>query len=88
MRMGNDDTHRHYLSISTTGDEIPSPTDLATIFNEVRTERVVLRRLRATDGPAIFAVHGDPATNQYNPAGPHPDLATSEEMRKLWRDEH
>ena len=61
-------------------DKIPSSIDLAAIFNEVRTERLVLRRLRPTDGPAMFAIHGDPATNQYNPHGPHPDLATSEEM--------
>jgi RimJ/RimL family protein N-acetyltransferase len=27
----------------------------------------------------MFAVHGDPATNQYNPADPDPDLAASEE---------
>jgi [ribosomal protein S5]-alanine N-acetyltransferase len=66
-------------------DKITSPTDLAAIFNEVRTERLVLRRLRPTDGLAMFAIHGDPATNQYNPHGPDPDLATSEETLQSWR---
>ena len=28
----------------------------------------------------MFAVHGDPVTYHYSPTGPHPDLATSEEM--------
>jgi len=85
MRMGNDDMHRQRLPIPTTNDEMPSPTDLANIFNEVHTERLVLRRLQAGDGPAMFAVHGDPATNQYNPSGPHANLATSEEMLRLLR---
>jgi RimJ/RimL family protein N-acetyltransferase len=53
---------------------------LATIFHKVTTARLVLRRLRSTDGPALFAVHGDPATYYYSPAALHPDLATSEEM--------
>lgn len=61
-------------------DGIPPASNLARDFNEVRTERLVLRRPRPTDGIAMFAIHGDPATNQYNPHGPHPDLATSEEM--------
>lgn len=61
-------------------DGIPPAKDLAAIFNEVRTERLVLRRLRPTDGAAMFAIHGDPATNLFNPYGPHPDVATSEEM--------
>jgi RimJ/RimL family protein N-acetyltransferase len=76
----NDDTQRHHLSISTTGDKLPQPVDLATIWNVVTTERLVLRRLQSTDGPAMFAVHGDPETYHYSPAAPHPDLATSEEM--------
>jgi RimJ/RimL family protein N-acetyltransferase len=83
--MENNDMHGHHLSISATGDKVSSPNDLATLFNEVRTARLVLRRLRPTDGPAMFAVHGDPATYHYSPralspATPHPDLATSEEM--------
>lgn len=57
-----------------------SSNELAKIFNEVQTERLVLRRLQTEDGPAIFRVHGDPATNLYNPYGPHADLATSEVM--------
>lgn len=65
-------------------DKTPSPADLATIFNEVRTERLVLRRPRPSAGLAMFAIHGDPATNQYNPHGPDPDLATSEETLRLW----
>ena len=32
----------------------------------------------------MFAIHGDPATNQYNPHGPDPDLATSEETLQSW----
>lgn len=79
--MENDDIQRQHLSFFTTDSKISIPT----IFNEVRTERLVLRRLRTEDGPAMFAVHGDPATNQYNPTGPDPDLATSEETLRLWR---
>jgi len=78
--MENNDTHKQDVSTSTTESSIPSTTDLAVIFNEVTTARLVLRRLRSTDGPAMFSVHGDPATYRYTPVAPHPDLATSEEM--------
>lgn len=61
-----------------------TPRELAAIFNEVRTERLVLRRLRAGDGPALFAVDGDPATHRYSPAGPAPDLASCEERLRGW----
>jgi RimJ/RimL family protein N-acetyltransferase len=78
--MENDDTQRHHLLVPRTDDELPEPDDLAHIFNKVGTQRLILCRLRVGDGSAMFAVHGDPATNLYNPAGPHPDVATSEEM--------
>ncbi len=58
--------------------------NLAVIFNEVATSRLVLRRLQATDGPAMFAVHGDPATHLYSSMDPDPDLATSEEALREW----
>jgi RimJ/RimL family protein N-acetyltransferase len=54
--------------------------ELAAVWSLVQTARLTLRRLKPTDGPAMFRVHGDPLTNRYNPAGPHPDLATSEAM--------
>jgi [ribosomal protein S5]-alanine N-acetyltransferase len=57
-----------------------APSELASIWSWVQTTRLTLRRLQPTDGPAMFAVHGDPATYRYSPAQPHPDLATSEEM--------
>jgi ribosomal-protein-alanine N-acetyltransferase len=57
-----------------------APSELACIWSWVHTTRLILRRLAPTDGPALFAVHGDPATYRYSPARPHPDLATSEEM--------
>ncbi|HET9111550.1 MAG TPA: GNAT family N-acetyltransferase [Ktedonobacterales bacterium] len=57
---------------------------LAAIFGEVHTERLVLRRLRPDDGPALFAIDGDPATNQHNPAGPARDPAECEERLREW----
>lgn len=32
----------------------------------------------------MFRIHGDPETNRYNPAGPDPDRATSEETLRVW----
>ncbi len=58
--------------------------NLALLFDEVRTERLMLRRLRIEDGPAMFAVHGDLATNLYNPSDPDLDLVTSEETLREW----
>jgi ribosomal-protein-alanine N-acetyltransferase len=67
------------------GPHLPDPADLLTIFSEVCTPRLLLRRLRAADGPDYFAVQGDPLTNQYNPAGPDADLAASEKILEMLR---
>lgn len=61
-------------------DSSKTPSELASIWSWQQTARLILRRVQPTDGPAMFAVHGDPATYRYSPARPHPDLATSEEM--------
>ncbi|MFE4513055.1 GNAT family N-acetyltransferase [Kitasatospora sp. NPDC056783] len=44
------------------------------------SERLVLTRPQDSDLEAVFAIHGDPETNRYNPHGPHRDRATSREM--------
>ncbi len=60
------------------------PTQLASIFSEIHTERLILRRPVAEDAAAMFAIHGDPATHQYAPNGPDPDFATSENVLREW----
>jgi ribosomal-protein-alanine N-acetyltransferase len=57
-----------------------APSEVASIWSWVQTTRLTLRRLEPSDGPAMFAVHGDAATYRYSSARPHPDVATSEEM--------
>jgi RimJ/RimL family protein N-acetyltransferase len=37
---------------------------------ETRTARLLLRRPRESDLDAVFAIHSDPETNRFNPAGP------------------
>ncbi|MBV2153319.1 GNAT family N-acetyltransferase [Kitasatospora sp. SUK 42] len=44
------------------------------------SERLVLTRPQEGDVEAVFAVHGDPETNRYNPHGPQRDLAQAREM--------
>ncbi|WP_182314547.1 GNAT family N-acetyltransferase [Streptomyces sp. SCUT-3] len=51
------------------------------------TERLTLTRPHADDGPAVFAVHGDPATNLHNPDGPHRSLDESEACLEGWLDD-
>lgn len=61
-----------------------TPADLATVFADVRTARLALRRPHPGDSPAMFAVHGDPLTNQHNPAGPDPNPETSAGTLRDW----
>ncbi|MGW2253105.1 GNAT family N-acetyltransferase [Kitasatospora sp. NPDC001660] len=44
------------------------------------TGRLRLTRPQDDDVEAVFAVHGDPETNRYNPYGPHRDRTESREM--------
>ena len=57
---------------------------LADIFDVVHTKRLVLRRPTSNDSAAMFMIDGDPATHQYNPAGPDTDRATSERRLQDW----
>jgi len=82
--MTKDDIQGDRPSVATANAMALTPADLAAVFAEVRTARLTLRRLHIGDGPAMFAVHGDPLTNRHNPAGPDPDLATSEATLRGW----
>ncbi|MFJ6384359.1 GNAT family N-acetyltransferase [Kitasatospora sp. NPDC092039] len=44
------------------------------------SERLVLTRPQEGDVEAVFAIHGDPETNRYNPYGPQRDRAAGREM--------
>ncbi|MBO1420210.1 GNAT family N-acetyltransferase [Streptomyces sp. FH025] len=44
------------------------------------SERLVLTQPQEGDVEAMFAIHGDPETNRYNPHGPQRDLAQAQEM--------
>jgi hypothetical protein len=65
-----DDTHGRYPPGAMIDVRMFTPTDLRAVFAEVRTDHLVLRQPHGDDGPAVFAVHGDPATNRYNPPAP------------------
>ncbi|MGA8136753.1 MAG: GNAT family N-acetyltransferase [Pseudomonas gingeri] len=47
------------------------------------TSRLVLRSPKAEDLARLFAIYGDPATNQFNPAGP---LSNSHQATSLLED--
>lgn len=84
--MGCDDRHGTHGGTGS-GDGVgrrATAQELAALFGDVRSARLVLRRPRSEDGEAMFRIHGDSETNRYNPAGPDPDLATSMEALAEW----
>ncbi|MFG3229178.1 GNAT family N-acetyltransferase [Kitasatospora sp. NPDC048194] len=44
------------------------------------SERLILTRPQQGDAAAMFAVHGDPETNRYNPHGPQRDIGQAQEQ--------
>jgi len=82
--MTKDDTHGDHPSEAMADATGLTPADLAAVFADVRTARLTLRRPRPGDGPAMFAIHGDPLTNRHNPAGPDPDPQTSAATLRDW----
>lgn len=79
-----ENSNDQYAGDSAVNTRILTPAELAAIFGEARTERLVLRRPRPEDGPAMFAIHGDPETFRYSPRSPDPDLSTSEKDLRRW----
>ncbi|MFI9593034.1 GNAT family N-acetyltransferase [Nonomuraea sp. NPDC052265] len=50
----------------------------------VRTERMVLSRVRPEDLEAVHEIHSDPRTNVHSSAGPTVDMEASLVMLDLW----
>lgn len=48
------------------------------------TERLCCRAVTDADAPRLFAIYGDPATNQFNPAGPCPDIDRARTLLHRW----
>jgi RimJ/RimL family protein N-acetyltransferase len=50
-----------------------------------RTERLLLCTPDPADADAYFAIHGDPATNVHNPAGPMRDPQAAAPVLEIWQ---
>jgi len=50
------------------------------------TSRLLLRPPRAEDLASLFAIYGDPATNQFNPAGPLTCIEQAEMLLMNWQE--
>jgi [ribosomal protein S5]-alanine N-acetyltransferase len=48
------------------------------------TDRLLLRRPTDDDLEALFAIYGDPATNTFNPFGPHASIEQSKSVLDAW----
>ena len=51
----------------------------------LETERLLLRAPADTDLDAVYEVHGDPATNQFNPSGPVSSREAAQQLLQLWQ---
>jgi RimJ/RimL family protein N-acetyltransferase len=49
------------------------------------TPRLILRQPDGADLAALFAIYGDPLTNQFNPAGPLADIGKAAVLLHGWR---
>ncbi|MGY6027991.1 GNAT family N-acetyltransferase [Phytobacter sp. AG2a] len=50
----------------------------------LQTERLILRPVTPSDLDDLFRIYGDPATNNFNPAGPYPDIAHAKAVLSRW----
>ncbi len=82
--MTKNDAQGDHPSVTMADAKGLTSADLAAVFANVRTARLTLRRPHTGDGAAMFVIHGDPLTNQHNPAGPDLDPETSEAMLRDW----
>jgi RimJ/RimL family protein N-acetyltransferase len=58
------------------------------VFENVTTERLVLRPFRESDLDVILALHGDPETNRFSSHGPMRTLDDARERLALWLSDY
>lgn len=51
---------------------------------QLTSERLILRPVQSGDIDDLFRIYGDPATNQFNPAGAYPDRQHAESVLTTW----
>lgn len=51
---------------------------------QLHSDRLILRKVKSSDLNDLFRIYGDPATNRFNPAGPHPDIPHSRTVLNGW----
>ncbi len=61
-------------------------TKLHTVFERYQTKRLILRSPLKEDVSAVFAIHGEPQTNRFNPHGPMKSLTEAMERLDAWRN--
>ena len=49
--------------------DVSTPDELRAAFQTVRTDRLWLRAVEPGDAEAVFAIHANPATYRFHPAG-------------------
>lgn len=54
------------------------------MISTLATERLILRPPQPEDLESLFAIYGDPATHQFNPAGPLLELRQAQTMLDGW----
>lgn len=50
----------------------------------IETSRLLLRPVADTDVHSLFAIYGDPQTNEFNPRGPYPNLEFARDKLNGW----
>ncbi|WP_339184171.1 GNAT family N-acetyltransferase [Oceanobacillus sp. FSL W7-1293] len=54
------------------------------VFEQVKTENLILRKPSEADAYAVLEIEGDPKTNTYRPSGPMKNIEEALEKIELW----
>ncbi|MFO2548350.1 GNAT family N-acetyltransferase [Alicyclobacillus cycloheptanicus] len=75
----------HTTGVSKLGGPLIVNLVIRKVFEQVRTNNLILRMPIPEDSPFVLSIEGDPATNRYRPSGPMKNLNEAEEKVEEWR---